>query len=655
MDDTTNNGAGEALPQGATSAPSQNSGVGEALPQGATSTAPTDPTGSSAPTSTGHHADLVNPIATQGAQLLSGVGEGIFSTVSGGAHLLNKIPGVHIPTDTLDTLAGTNEEKTGAEKVGYAGETLAEFLLGDEALKGLSYADKLMQTAKTAKILEKSPKLIKALELGANAMKAGVVQGAQTTIRTGGDIKEGAKEGAIMAGTTGVLGAVGSGVEKVASSLSKGSKAAKGLAEMAANSPEKAAVAEGVQNALNKSERGLHETYESGINDLKDRLSDSELEVKGSPVSNKATALLQHPDPDEHELVTMSKEGYGEKLDKGVRNLLELASKGERPVEAEGGEASKILLTDAEPKAAETEPQTEPIEPWTVDSLIDFRQAVRKQAEVYERGNINSRALKQLLPSIDDTIGKLAEQSGDANAVKDYDALRANYRDKINLYDLPVIKNLQEGKLDDAAKEFLSKSNQAQYKTESLRTLLGNEEMDKFSHKVFQTMLGDAVDQTGNFNAANLMRSWEKIPEETRDTFFQPKTSGQDITKLMKDANTAANIQKLTRVGLLAGLGAIGGGASHLAFGTGVGTLLGLTIGSEGLGGFAKGRELLDYIANHPNTWKAFRAAGKVTASPVTAATGKVVTGATGQALGGINSQNSKRTVYSGAQSLAGQ
>src|ERR1039458_9987728 len=137
---------------------------------------------------------------------LAGAGEGVFSTAAGGADLLNKIPGVHIPTQGLHELAGDNEQKTTSEKVGYGGETLTEFILGDEALKGLTQSDKLLQAAKTMKFLEKSPKTIAALKIGAQALRMGTVQGAQTLVRTGGDTGEALKQGGEMAATAGVLG-----------------------------------------------------------------------------------------------------------------------------------------------------------------------------------------------------------------------------------------------------------------------------------------------------------------------------------------------------------------------------------------------------------------------------------------------------------------
>src|ERR1039458_3290626 len=201
----------------------------------------------------GHHFNLgpstpgmnLRDMGTAVGQVAEGAGEGIFSTVAGAAHLANKIPGVNIPTQTLDTLAGNNEEKTTAEKIGYGGETLTEFMLGDEALKGLSMSDKLLQTAKTMKFLEKSPKTIAALKIGAQALRAGTAQGAQTLVRTGGDVGEAAKQGAIMAGTAGALGTVGAGVGKVASKLAKGGEAVQSLAEKAANAPEKGDVAPG--------------------------------------------------------------------------------------------------------------------------------------------------------------------------------------------------------------------------------------------------------------------------------------------------------------------------------------------------------------------------------------------------------------------------
>lgn len=151
----------------------------------------------------------------------AGIGQGVFSTAAGVADLANHIPNVQLPSEALHHLAGDDVKRSNLEDIGYGGETLMEFLMGDETLKSLGMGQRLEAAAKVTKTLEKSPRLMKALQIGANVVKnasvsaarAGIVQGIQTGIRSGGNPKEAGLEGLGTALTTGVLegtlGAVG--------------------------------------------------------------------------------------------------------------------------------------------------------------------------------------------------------------------------------------------------------------------------------------------------------------------------------------------------------------------------------------------------------------------------------------------------------------
>ena len=147
----------------------------------------------------------------------AGIGDGVLNTLNGGVSLL------HLPQATLQTrqqqLEQQNSENPALNQLGYGSETLMEFLTGDEALKGLALSDKLLKSAKIAKALEGSPRLIQALHVGADALRGGAVQGTLGTVRSNGDLKTGAEEGAAAAGLSGVLGAVPVAVKAIRGAL----------------------------------------------------------------------------------------------------------------------------------------------------------------------------------------------------------------------------------------------------------------------------------------------------------------------------------------------------------------------------------------------------------------------------------------------------
>ena len=175
-----------------------------------------------------------------------GAGASVIGTVAGLAQLLPPVQDAeaivkHIDPQLAGRISGyigklTSATTSPSQKVGNYAETLGEFLSGDEAFKGLGTADKMLETGKIAKVIEKSPKLSAALRLGVNVSKAsgelspeelalvkdhpvlarlvgagydairhGAVQGAQTYVQTG-NVGEAAKQGAEMAGTSAALG-----------------------------------------------------------------------------------------------------------------------------------------------------------------------------------------------------------------------------------------------------------------------------------------------------------------------------------------------------------------------------------------------------------------------------------------------------------------
>lgn len=133
-----------------------------------------------------------------------GAGKGALDTVQGASHLINKVaPGsVQEPTSSGINLEAT----TPSQSTGKFVENIGEFIAGDEALKGLSVAEKVGLAGKVADIAKTSPKIAKALDIGMNSVRAGVVGGAQGGVKGAetDQVLEGA-EGGALGGFTGNL------------------------------------------------------------------------------------------------------------------------------------------------------------------------------------------------------------------------------------------------------------------------------------------------------------------------------------------------------------------------------------------------------------------------------------------------------------------
>lgn len=151
-----------------------------------------------------------------GGGLLSGIGEGVFGTGAGLVDLTNKILdplATTLPNGQKDhiipqgvssylhNLAGDNEQQAGWERVGQGTESIAEFIMGDAALKGLSTSEKLLQASKAVKVIEDSPVLNRIFQAGVRAVRGGIVGTIQGGVKSGGDPSQ-----AIAGGVGGAVG-----------------------------------------------------------------------------------------------------------------------------------------------------------------------------------------------------------------------------------------------------------------------------------------------------------------------------------------------------------------------------------------------------------------------------------------------------------------
>lgn len=148
-----------------------------------------------------------NPLlkAAKGVNAIgAGIGEGVLDTLNGGASMM------HLPHATLEQRSQQLQQQNAGNPVlntvGKSAEGLAEFFTGDEALKGLTLSERLAKATKLAKLLEDSPRLKRAFDIGSTALRQGTVAGTLGTVTSGGNAKEGATEGAIAAGLSGAFG-----------------------------------------------------------------------------------------------------------------------------------------------------------------------------------------------------------------------------------------------------------------------------------------------------------------------------------------------------------------------------------------------------------------------------------------------------------------
>lgn len=179
--------------------------------------------------------DVTQGFGTAAAQSLSSIAK-VGSHIPGVEYVsdkigdllgLPKLPASVNPYNTVDQSTASNAAaatQTTGGKVGAGLEGLGEFVTGEEALKGLSLGERLMEVAKATKVLERYPVLA---EIAQNAKAVKLAHAAGNIARTsavgtvqglahGESLPEAATSGAMAGGTGAVLEGAGALVKKLA-------------------------------------------------------------------------------------------------------------------------------------------------------------------------------------------------------------------------------------------------------------------------------------------------------------------------------------------------------------------------------------------------------------------------------------------------------
>lgn len=119
---------------------------------------------------------------------------------------------------------GTEAEKYG-QTTGHIAEPILEFVLGDEALKGVALAEKLGIASKIAKVAQDSPYIGKLLQHGVNAARMGTVGAAEASAK-GATPGEAIKTGVVTGLGGEAVPAIGSTLDAVAPGLASKAAAA---------------------------------------------------------------------------------------------------------------------------------------------------------------------------------------------------------------------------------------------------------------------------------------------------------------------------------------------------------------------------------------------------------------------------------------------
>lgn len=159
------------------------------------------------------------PVNTAIAHTATGIVKGAAETGHTAGALINKATGGNVPglPTSFQQPAGLESANTG-ESVGKGIEGVGEFFMGDEALKGLSIAERMGLGAKVAKLAESNPVIAKIIDAGLKAVRTGTVGTVQAAAH-GATPGDSLTSGAVAGGTGMALEGVAGLVNKVAPTI----------------------------------------------------------------------------------------------------------------------------------------------------------------------------------------------------------------------------------------------------------------------------------------------------------------------------------------------------------------------------------------------------------------------------------------------------
>ena len=561
-----------------------------------------------------------------------GVGEGVFGTLAGGADIVDKVTGQKpgTATDELHKLAGDNNQEHGtAQSIGRGIETIGEFLMGDAALKGLSVSEKLAKVTPILKYLESSPKLARTLALGINvgkagaelgpeeraaiqkspilarlvgagldAVRAGTVQGVQTGIKSGGDVKKAATDAAGMAAgagiTGGVLGTAGGLLSKagdaadVVSATRDAAQAAPTSNEVnsgldtavktagqpaidaaqsaqqdaqgkidsaaavpeafAANAPSNEAITSSTQKAVKNAHQMLMDEYGHGLDVLRSVTKDQTVPYKESPLQLAAKNLLGKASDESHPLdAALEKSRPGsDKANEMVQRLADPYMDENEEIQKNIASAKKKGLQG--PALTPKTLDTHPID-MDIDKLVDTRKTLgerlRNTGWQTDEQRADRDVYKKLIQGTDDSIEQLVGKSGNPHAIDVLNDMNSSYKSGIRRFDNTDVKALLQGNSNDVAKRLMGGGTSVA-DINTVRDTIGKDAFKKLADDSVQRMAADAVDKTtGQFNFDGFFKKWNNIPPDVRSEMFRESVKGGSVQ------NAIMQVQKTNASGVI--------------------------------------------------------------------------------------------------------
>jgi hypothetical protein len=414
----------------------------------------------------------------------TGVAKGAAETVHTVGQFLNKHLGIPMPQEILrPELEGGTEAKNAGESVGKFGEAVGEFVLGDEAVKGLSIGERLGMTQKIMKLATEHPFVAKALAVGMNALRQGTVGGGQA-LAHGSTPGEAATTGAITGTTGGILEGAGETISHFTDAQQYVDQIKNFAKKIIGESGSVQTVAD-VKTNLSAAEKNMHTAFDSGIKTISAQAKDIPVAIEGSPLQTVAQDILT-----------------GDKVPADIRT----AMKGVVP---DSDKIEPLLDRFANPEPGEA--------PLSWDEMVATRQALGKTIGKLPYDSPIRPDVKRLFGAINDTMIKSADAAGKPEVSAAYKQLNDAYRETTSQLEDKSIQALRNGNPDSIADILMNKN--SVHNVNNLTKLIGDENMQDVRLDVMQKVLKNSA-VNGELNPRLFTRNFNKMLPEVKQALF---------------------------------------------------------------------------------------------------------------------------------------
>jgi hypothetical protein len=440
--------------------------------------------------------------------IVNGIGTGALKGAVETAHTIgraaNAVTGDNVPglPTSLQQPASLQADNT-SEAIGKGAEGVLEFIAGDAALKGLSWAQKFGKMGKIAELFKEHESLAKLATIGLNALRQGTVGAAQTVVH-GGSAQDAATTGALTAATSGTLEVAGEGIQAIKNFITRtpevealGKQLVEGLTE--GSTPEQ--VAKTVGKNLADAEEKMHSTYDAGIKSISAQGQGVPVKLAGSPLQQTAKDLLT--DSKIPENIATSLKGVIPDSDK-IEPFLTQLSDSKQVLSWDEMEATRQKIGQTIRKL----PWDSPIRP----DLIKLRYA------------------------IDDTLQQAADNAGKSDLSDQIKSLRSQYAQTNAALEERAIKALADKNPNAVADVLLNK--QSVHNVQTLRRLIGPENMKAVEGSVLDKMIQDAS-KNGELAGRQLFRKFQSLGPDARQAIWGDRLP--QIQYFVEQANKLPN------------------------------------------------------------------------------------------------------------------